>query len=254
MHEVSPSEDRVTGQVTAKGRLAPREALAKVLVALNAATAFSLPGAGFRMRRPTLINSHLGQRASVTQMNDKPGEETFEVQTQEFEDPLTLKFRKLAVFYGRVKVGLGPGMQPIEEVFEPSWPDDTSAMATARIPFPADMRFQESGRIPGRFEVIEVGEGSNAEKAGIKVGDLIRGVTAIAQNRAMMQKAIEKDVAFSLSGGTTGTNVEMGYVPALFIADDQSFDNFAKALVSNKNEQGGRNEAVFIIERNNPFD
>mmetsp|Transcript_92516 Transcript_92516/g.169787 ORF Transcript_92516/g.169787 Transcript_92516/m.169787 type:complete len:280 (+) Transcript_92516:88-927(+) len=254
-HEGNPSEERSIGQVTAKGPLDPMEALAKVLVAFDPAAAFSLSGVGPRVRKPALADSRFGSRAALARMSDESGEEKFKVQTQEYQDPTKLAFRKLAVFFGKVTVGLGPGMKPIVEDFPPSWPDDTSAMASAKVKFPVGMRFQESGRIPGRFEVVEVGEGSNAEKAGIKPGDLIRGVTAIAQNRRMMQQSIEKDVAFSLSGGATGPNLEMGYMRALFVADNQSFDNFAQALVSNKDEQnGGLNEAVFVIERNNPFD
>ena len=39
------------------------------------------------------------------------------------------------------------------------------------------------GRKKGFFEITEVTEGSNAEKAGIKVGDTFRACTALAFKR-----------------------------------------------------------------------
>merc|ERR1711972_1232184 len=89
------------------------------------------------------IQRRLGPAASVVMSaNGKDGQEeeeevyTIKKQEETFQDPTVLAFRRLKYFFGRVTVGLGPGMQPFVYDFSPAWPDDTSAIATVSVQYP----------------------------------------------------------------------------------------------------------------------
>lgn len=181
------------------------------------------------------------------QQSDEAKDESFSVSEKGYQDPTTLTFRKLRYFFGQVKVGLGPGMKPMDLELEASFADDTSGVAAVRLAFPMGLVFEESEAVPGRFEVIEVGEGSNAEKAGIKKGDLIRTTTARAINKLGQA---ENNMAYSASGGGMMPTYQM----ALFNADNQPFEELMRALVSNSEDKGGPGEATLVIERNKPLE
>merc|ERR1711988_530039 len=87
-------------------------------------------------------------------------------------------FQKRSYFYGMVKVELGEGFKPMTEVFNPSWKDDQCSLCVVEVPLPMGMDIEESATMKGRIEVAEIVEGSNAEKAGIRVGDVLRANTA----------------------------------------------------------------------------
>merc|ERR1712003_480925 len=67
--------------------------------------------------------------------------------------------------------------KPLNEIFEPSRKDDTTAIASVVVPTPLGMVIEESANYRGKIEVIDVVPDSNAAKAGIRVGDILRGTT-----------------------------------------------------------------------------
>jgi len=178
------------------------------------------------------------QRSAVSM-----SEEVYEI--GEYRDPTTLKFRSLLNFFGTVTVGLGPVMKPLTESFKPSWGDEDSQVSPVKLPLPMGMGYEASGTVPGVYEVNSVAEGSNAEAAGLKRGDLIRGTTAMAIN---VQVEAEGDMLFN-AGGTVPTSQR-----CLFVADGRTFDQFTQALASNAEANGGPGEATLIIERWDPFE
>ena len=72
------------------------------------------------------------------------------------------------------------------------------------------------GRLKGIYEITEVFEGSNAEKAGIQVGDAFRACNATATKR------VNDASAFVEADTKRGK--------ALFTADNVPFDNVIKAV------------------------
>jgi hypothetical protein len=161
-----------------------------------------------------------------------------------------LSFRKLLYFFGRLEIDLGAGIKPLEEEFKPSFEGDTSAVGQVQLTMPMGIAFEESGTVRGRFEVTAVGEGSTAEAAGIKPGDLIRGTTALAEDiKGMEQRADEAslDEVFMISA------MQSGKKPAFFNADGQSFERLMEAVQTNAAQNGGTGKATLVIERNNPF-
>ena len=139
------------------------------------------------------------------------------------------------VLFGRVSVYLGPQYKPLSETFEPSRKDDTTAIASVVVPTPFGMVIEESATYRGKIEVIEVVPDSNAAKAGIRVGDILRGTTGMALN---IQQASEEDFGFSV-GLSEGTK-QIAFLPT----DRKNFDSVMSALQSNAN----RGEATLVFE------
>ena len=148
----------------------------------------------------------------------------------------TLEFLSTRYFFGRVSVYLGPQYKPLTEIFEPSRKDDTTAIASVVVPTPFGMVIEESATYRGKIEVIDVVPDSNAAKAGIRVGDILRGTTGMALN---IQQASEEDFGFSV-GLSEGTK-QIAFLPT----DRKNFDSVMSALQSNAN----RGEATLVFER-----
>jgi hypothetical protein len=148
----------------------------------------------------------------------------------------TLEFLQTRYFFGRVSVYLGPQYKPLSEIFEPSRKDDTTAIASVVVPTPLGMVIEESANYRGKIEVIDVVPDSNAAKAGIRVGDILRGTTGMALN---IQQASEEDFGFSV-GLSEGTK-QLAFLPT----DRKNFDSVMNALQSNAN----RGEATLVFER-----
>lgn len=164
-----------------------------------------------------------------------------------YQDPTSLEFRNTKYFFGRVTVGLGPGLKPYNEIFNPSWKDDSSSLGVVEVPFPMGIVFEES-EIPNRFEIIEVVDGGNAAAAGVRAGDVLRATTAMAVNRAAsMEEADKGFVEADAFGGKPGLQ------RCLFVADGQTFDALMTALSSNAEQQQGPGLASLVIERRYPF-
>lgn len=119
---------------------------------------------------------------------DSEEEETFEVAPSAPEKPptpTTAEFAFRPIFYSVVKIDIGTGFKEMREEFQSSWKDEESALTVLKVNTPIGMVIDEvqnkEGRKEGIFEIVEVIEGSNAEAAGIKVGDAIRACNAVVR-------------------------------------------------------------------------
>ena len=161
-----------------------------------------------------------------------------------YQDPTTLSFRNTKYFFGRVTVGLGPGMKPMDEILNPGFKCDTSSLGVVELPLPMGMIFEESEVAQGKFEIVEVVPGSSAEAAGVRAGDLLRATTAMAVNwKASMEEADTGFIEADAFGGKPGLQ------RALFNADGQTFDSVLTALSSNAEDKDGPGVATLVIER-----
>jgi hypothetical protein len=151
-----------------------------------------------------------------------------------------LKFQATKYFFGRVNVYLGPQYKPLTETLEPSLKDDTTAVASVVVAAPFGMVIEESANYRGKIEVIDVVEGSNAELAGVRVGDILRGTTAMALN---IVQSSEEDFGFSV-GMSEGTRQR-----AFLKTDNKKFDLVMAALQSNAFKNSGPGEATLVFER-----
>lgn len=159
-------------------------------------------------------------------------------------NPSTLEFTPRQYFYGRATVELGMGWKPITEQFSPSFKDDKCALAVVEMDMPLGMVIEESGTLPGRIEVIEVVPGSNSEKAGVKVGDVVRAMTA---QKSDAMAAAEGNIAFNALAGATTSGVKV--MKAIYIADGRPFDGAMEALMTNTEAKGGSGRVAVVFER-----
>ena len=194
------------------------------------------------------ISSSKIVRRSAVATNAAPIENAATVgkfdQLQPRSNPEVLDFPRRDYFYGRVSIELGEGYKTMVEDFGPSWKDDQCSLAPVEASLPLGMVIEESENLPGRFEISEVREGSNAEKAGVKVGDILRAVTA--QKKDAMAAA-EGNIAFNAVAGATTAGVVVK--KALFNADRQSFEAVMNALGTNSDQKGGTGRVSMIFER-----
>ena len=117
-------------------------------------------------------------------------------------------------YYEVVKIDIGEGIKIMRENIRSSWKDlgGQTALAVVNVPLPCGMVIanleNEEGRLAGAgiLEVIEVIEGGNADKAGIKVGDAFRGCNAIVPKKvqdatAFIEADTRKDKALLIADG-----------------------------------------------------
>lgn len=214
--------------------------LLRLLLLVSSSAAFVASPGWYR-------GAHVSQLASTA-------EEPMLTDAQRDAKKAFLEFKVTKYFFGRVQVYMGERFKPLSEVFEPTFSDDSSAMSSVVVESPFGMVIEESERCPGRIEasmsfflrlrtckqVIEIVEGSNAEKAGVQAGDILRGTTAMALN---IQRAAEEDAAFSV--GLSEGKKERAFLNA----DRQPFENVMSALQSNAAANGGPGEACLVFER-----
>merc|ERR1719271_2358616 len=123
-------------------------------------------------------------------------------------------------------------MKPMDELFNPGFKGDTSSLGVVELPLPMGMIFEESEVAQGKFEIVEVVPGSNAEAAGVQPGDLLRATTAMAVNwKASMEEANTGFIEADAFGGKPG---------------------LLPALSSNGADQDGPGVATLVIERRSP--
>jgi C-terminal processing protease CtpA/Prc len=110
--------------------------------------------------------------------------------------PTTINFVFRDYYYEVVNIDIGEGYKIMREKIRSSWKDMKfkTALAVVNVPLPCGMVLatveNDESRISGVVEVIELIEGGNAEKAGIKVGDAFRGCNAT------VNKKVEDATAF----------------------------------------------------------
>ena len=123
----------------------------------------------------------------------KEQEELYDLKKPEEKDPMptTVDFVWRDYYYEVVKIDIGEGYKIMRENVRSSWKDQggKTALTVVKVPLPCGMVISnlenEEGRLAGAgiLEVVEVIEGGNAEKAGIKVGDAFRGCNAIVAKK-----------------------------------------------------------------------
>lgn len=131
-------------------------------------------------------------------------------------------------FDGNVDIELGEGYKTMTENFSPSWEDGQCSLACVEASLPLGMIIEESEKIDGKFEIVEVLEGSNAEKAGVRVGDMFRACSA--------QRG-------------PPPNANVAPKKALFDAEGMNFEACMNALGTNSPANGGTGRVALIFER-----
>mmetsp|Transcript_30090 Transcript_30090/g.101443 ORF Transcript_30090/g.101443 Transcript_30090/m.101443 type:complete len:217 (-) Transcript_30090:55-705(-) len=189
-----------------------------------------------------LVSSPLRQARAVS-LRSAAEQEVVEVvltEAQKLAKRSELEFRSTKYFFGRVDIYLGPEFKPLNEVFDPSFKDDSTSVSSVVVTAPFGMVIEESPTRRGRIEVLEVVDGSNAQKAGIQKGDILRGTTAMALN---IQQASEEDFGFSI--GVTEGKRQIAFLKV----DNKKFDFVMAAIQSNALTNSGPGEATFCFER-----
>ena len=153
--------------------------------------------------------------------------------------PSKLVFIFRDYFYEIVNIDIGVGYKMMREQIKPSWRDAKCALSIVKVPLPcglviANVQSEEGRGVRGVVEVIELVEGGNAEKAGIRVGDAMRACNAV------VAKEVKDQTAF-IEADTKKTR-------ALMITDGQEVDNIINAMQSNKEE----GFVSMIFERRKP--
>lgn len=156
--------------------------------------------------------------------------------------PSVLRFPKTESYRGKITVGLGPGMQPSEFDFPgPSWTNGgVSLLSKVHITVPMGISMEPTTdpNCPGRFVVTSIRDGSSGQRAGIKVGDLIRATTAMAINWKVESEKIQNDFGAKPSSSR-----------AVYWTDESPRGNLIKACQSNDKSAGGPGEATVVVER-----
>mmetsp|Transcript_68072 Transcript_68072/g.154010 ORF Transcript_68072/g.154010 Transcript_68072/m.154010 type:complete len:213 (-) Transcript_68072:196-834(-) len=193
-----------------------------------------------------LLPKHPRSVTRALQSSEESAAVSFEI--PEFTpNPAKLEFKPRTYFYGRCTISIGEGYKPMTETFSPSFKDDECSLACVEIELPMGMVIEESADIQGRLEVVEVMEGSNAEFAGVKVGDLLRACTA---QKTDAYAAANGNIAFNVLGGGTTAGVEMNK-RALYTADGRPLEGCLEAIGTNSEDNQGPGTVGAIFERKN---
>lgn len=154
------------------------------------------------------------------------------------ETPTEADFVFRNYYYNTIDIDIGEGFKMMKDKFDSSWNDDQSALTVLKCPMPLGMVVNElkspEGRKKGIFEILEVEEGSNAEKAGIRVGDAFRACNATVQKQV-------RDATAFIEADTQRTK-------ALFVADGKPFDTLMGAIATN----AGEGSITMVLERRKP--
>ena len=129
----------------------------------------------------------------------------------------------------------------MSEVFNPSWPDDRddrapSSLCVVELPLPMGMIIEDSATLDGKIEVAEVKPDSNAEKAGIRPGDVLRALSAQKLQPPAMGMAQE----------------QVKVRKAMFVCDGNGFSSTMSALASNAEANSGSGRVALVLERRCP--
>ena len=177
-------------------------------------------------------------QASEDSKTEEKSEENKPPVSDKPETPTTAEFVFRNYYYNVVNVDIGEGFKMMRETFNSSWLDEESAVTVLKCPMPLGMVIDEvknlEGRKKGHFEIVEVFEDSNAEKAGIKVGDAIRACNATVRKR--------------VNDATAFVEADTSKTKALFTADGNTFDALIGAIQTNKEED----YITLVIERRKP--
>mmetsp|Transcript_15360 Transcript_15360/g.31575 ORF Transcript_15360/g.31575 Transcript_15360/m.31575 type:complete len:216 (-) Transcript_15360:282-929(-) len=211
----------------------PRSSIVALFLLVAGATSFIVPSP---------IRQALNSKTTLA--STKEEQELFEfVGIEERNNPSKLVFEPRKYFYGRCSMELGSGYKTMIEDFTSSF-NDESAIACVEVPLPLGMVIEESETLPGKIEVVEVGEGSNAANADIRVGDVLRACSAQKTDAAT---AAESNIAFNVLAGATTAGVEIK--KAMYFTDKRTFEGAMGALTTNAEAKGGTGRVVLVLER-----
>lgn len=130
------------------------------------------------------------------------------------------------------------GSEVMERVqFLPRLKGKKSKIITIQAALPLGLILGESNEFPGLTTVDEINEGSNAELAGVMVGDLLRACTAC-------QVSMEMPTWQLMAGGIGRPKTSR----MMFSTDGKPFEEVMEALVSNKMDPKGRH-VWLVLER-----
>lgn len=130
------------------------------------------------------------------------------------------------------------GSEVMERVqFLPRLKGKKSKIITIQAALPLGLILGESNELPGLTTVDEINEGSNAELAGVMVGDLLRACTAC-------QVSMEMPTWQLMAGGIGRPKTSR----MMFSTDGKPFEEVMEALVSNKMDPKGR-PVWLVLER-----
>ena len=121
--------------------------------------------------------------------------------------------------------------------FPPYYSNGTSSITLLETPLPIGVILGESESFLGAVAVDEVAPGSNGEKAGLQVGDLVRAFTAC---RMQMNQP-----AWQLMAGGIGIPKMFRY---MYAADNQPFEQVMNAIASNRMDPQSR-PVLIVVER-----
>ena len=132
--------------------------------------------------------------------------------------------------FGSVDIEIGEGYETMTEEFSAAFgaSSSSSSLACVEASLPLGMVLEESETLEGKFEIAEVVEGGNAERAGVQVGDIFRACSA-QRGPAPNAKVFPKK--------------------ALFTAETQTFEACMGALATNSPANGGTGRVAMVFER-----
>jgi len=143
-----------------------------------------------------------------------------------------------------VDVDMAPG--PLELALEPLEPTDSSLLC-ARLDMPLGLLLEEepnpdpSPNMPNVVRVVELLDGGSAAGGGVRVGDVLRGTTAVTMGMSYPTWQL-------MLGGVGTPKMQKQLLP---VDAKLPFEQLMAALASNAKEGGapGNGQVVLLLER-----
>jgi hypothetical protein len=155
------------------------------------------------------------------------------------EDAEREKQNEFMRYSAEVPILKGDGSEVMERVqFPPRFKGKKSKIIAVQAPLPLGLILGESEEFVGVTTVDEIGEGSNGELAGVKVGDILRACTAC-------QVSMEMPTWQLMAGGIGRPKTSR----MMFSTDGRPFEEVMDALISNQMDPSGR-PSWLVLERN----
>lgn len=141
-------------------------------------------------------------------------------------------------YIAEVPILKGDGSTVVERVdFPPRFTRGTSTVLAVRSVLPLGIILGESEDVPGAIGIDEIAPGGNAGAAGVKVGDLLRAVTAC-------QVTMEQPTWQLIVGGIGQPKTKR----MMFSTDGKVFEEVMEAVASNRMDPSGE-PAWLVLER-----
>ena len=132
-----------------------------------------------------------------------------------------------------VDVAMAPG--PLELALEPLDPE--TALLCARLDLPLGLLLEEEA--PNVVRVIELLDGGSASAGGVRVGDALRGMTAVTMGMSYPTWQL-------MLGGVGTPKLQKMLIP---VDAKLPFEQVMAALGSNAREAQGNGQVILLLER-----